>query len=243
MAACGSGLAQRGALDLVAFNWPSPELSFGLPLGDALADPSVVPAGARVLLVSGPGTAESPTIQSEVERGLRDRLRGWFAGGVAYCGHEVIEAGVALGIERGVDCVVAVGGGGAIDSAKCITAGIGAGGVAGLMRAADNGQRESLRNTGGIRLVAVPATFAGAELNGACGLSATGGRSLSLSGLGYAPDVVVYDSAVALLTPRLILAGTAFNAFDHSLEVYLRAACRAPSSSWRSPPPACCGAH
>jgi alcohol dehydrogenase class IV len=96
------------------------------------------------------------------------------------------------------DCVVAVGGGSAIDLGKAISA------------------------RAGVPLVSVPTTYAGAEWTEYYGIRASDRRAVG-SGGGAQLYAVVYDPELTLDLPRDVTVGTAMNALAHCAEaLYVR---------------------
>lgn len=73
----------------------------------------------RALVVCGRTVSEGPQFAA-VSRALGSRLAGVFVGVSAHAGLEGLTGGVAALEDAGADCLISVGGGATIDSAKCI---------------------------------------------------------------------------------------------------------------------------
>jgi maleylacetate reductase len=96
------------------------------------------------------------------------------------------------------DCVVAVGGGSAVDLGKAISA------------------------RAGVPLVSVPTTYAGAEWTPFYGIRAPDRRAIG-GGAGANLHAIVYEPELTLDLPRDVTVGTAMNALAHCAEaLYVR---------------------
>jgi maleylacetate reductase len=137
---------------------------------DALADL----CGSEALLVASPRWSELPVR-------------------AAHRWDEVPSQRVDEAAELAGDCVVAVGGGSAIDLGKAISARAGA------------------------PLVSVPTTYAGAEWTPYYGVRAPDRRAVG-SGAGAQLHAIVYEPKLTLDLPRETTVGTAMNALAHCAE-------------------------
>jgi len=114
-----------------------------------------------------------------------------FAGVRTHAPKETVAAAIAAA--GAADGLVAVGGGSAIDTAKAVSADL------------------------GLRLVAVPTTYAGAEWTPYYGMRDEA-RRLKTGGGGASVVAVVYEPLLTLELPRAATVGTALNALAHAAE-------------------------
>ena len=139
----------------------------------------------RVLLVSG---SHERTYADEVAADLGERLAGGFTGVAMHVPAEVARAAVAAAAEVGADCLLALGGGSAIGTAKAVA-------------------RET-----GLPIVAVPTTYAGSEMTPIWGLTEGGVEAHQGQGLRVLPASVVYDPELTLSLPADLSAASGMNA-------------------------------
>lgn len=185
----------------------------------------------RALVVCGSNVGANEDLMGPVREGLGDRLAGVFDGTRPSKAAEDAFEGIDRMREVDADVLVAVGGGSSIDVARAM------GLLATDGRTMDDLLEEAEREgEGGIApirggeevtpLVAVPTTFAGADVSG--------GGSLLVSAVGEHPEGQVdrlgiddprsppievrYDPALFETTPMGALTGSAMNGFDKGLE-------------------------
>lgn len=129
-----------------------------------------------------------------------------FAGVRTHAPVEVVEE--ATRAAAGADGIVALGGGSAIDTAKAASA------------------------TAGLRLVAIPTTYAGAEWTPYYGML-DGARRTKAGGSGALTVAIVYEPELTLGLPRSESVGTALNALAHCAEALYAGPCEPASSGAR----------
>lgn len=144
----------------------------------------------RVLLVSG---SHERTYADEVAADLGERLAGRFTDVVMHVPVEVARAAASAAEESGADCLLALGGGSAIGTAKAVA-------------------RES-----GLPIIAVPTTYAGSEMTPIWGLT-EGGVKTTGRDLRVLPASVVYDPELTLSLPADLSAASGMNALAHLVE-------------------------
>ena len=186
--------------------------------GEALAEALASAGTRRVAIVCNRSVADAGVVTALSEHALRGttvvaRLDNVSAGVPA---HEV-ETIAADWQPLGIDTLVAIGGGSAIDTAKALCvllAGIGS-------ELSDFFARpgETRAYPGGNfpAVVALPTTLSGAEVTASAGIS-TGSEKRLIRVEQIAPRIVCADPANLLLTPPGLLASTGFCALAHGVE-------------------------
>lgn len=150
----------------------------------------------RALLVHGPNTAAAGIVAS-VEDVLGKRLAVTFSSSHSPTDDETCEAVGALADGSDVDIVISVGGGSAIDAAKCAVDRIGR----------------------SIPLLAIPTTFSGAELTLDCGIVNTVTKvKRVIRGPHLVATSAVYDPTLLGTLPDSTIAGSAMNSLAHCVE-------------------------
>lgn len=146
--------------------------------------------GNRVLVISGGPEA---VFADRVCADLGDRVVGRYTDVQMHVPLDNAERARAFAAECGADCLVAVGGGSAIGTAKAIAL------------------------TSGLPILAIPTTYAGSEMTPIWGLTEgelkTTGRDLAVL-----PRTVIYDPEVTLTLPAQLSACSGMNAMAHLVE-------------------------
>ncbi|WP_435078355.1 iron-containing alcohol dehydrogenase family protein [Halococcus sp. AFM35] len=187
-------------------------------------DAMVADAGAeRALVVCGSNVGANRTLMDPIEAGLGDRLAGIFDETTPAKSARSAVDGVEAMDGTNADALVAVGGGSSIDLARAMRA----------IRA-DGRSYEELRahaaDTDALPvpdedlapLIAVPTTFAGADLSTGGSVTFDEEDEDLLAGFGDAalvPDALAYDPTLFETTPAGALFGSAMNGFDKGLEL------------------------
>ncbi|HWM04521.1 MAG TPA: maleylacetate reductase [Actinophytocola sp.] len=129
-------------------------------------------------------TAPLPVV--EVFTGVREHVPG-----------EVADAALAVAERSDVDCLLSVGGGSAVGTAKAVA----------LHRP--------------VPIVAVPTTYAGSEMTPVWGRT-DGGEKRTGTAIAVRPRVVVYDPELTVGLPAGITAASGMNALAHAVEAHRR---------------------
>lgn len=125
--------------------------------------------------------------------------------------------------QAGVDAVIAVGGGSAIDTAKGLRFAMAAGLEEDAALLPAMAAVSPLK--GWLPLVAVPTTLSGAEYTRSFSVNDRIARQKrSHMGSGVSAAAIIYDPLVTEATPEALWLGTGFVALDHALEVYVASA-------------------
>ena len=131
----------------------------------------------------------------------------------------VIHAGVEKARAGDFDCIIAVGGGSPIDTAKAI----------GILLAAPAGAKlrdfkvPVAADTAALPLIAVPTTAGtGSEATRFTVITDTeNDEKMLIGGLGALPYAAVVDFELSMSAPRRVTADTGIDAFTHALEAYV----------------------
>ncbi|GAA3987709.1 maleylacetate reductase [Allokutzneria multivorans] len=147
-------------------------------------------SGQRVLVLATP---RGLPLARRIAEPLGDRVVGEFTEV-----REHVPVAVALHArsrarELRADCLLAVGGGSTVGTAKAISL--------------------ELR----LPIVAVPTTYAGSEMTPVWGMTSSEGKQTGRS-LDVLPSVVIYDPALTASLPRALTVTSAMNAMAHSVE-------------------------
>ncbi|HUG62061.1 MAG TPA: maleylacetate reductase [Methylomirabilota bacterium] len=124
---------------------------------------------------------------------LGERAAGAFAGATMHTPVDVTERAMEVVRRRGVDGLVALGGGSAIGLAKAI----------------------ALRTD--LPQIAVPTTFAGSEMTPIIGETQDGEKTTQRT-LMVLPEVVIYDVDLTMTLPVAVAGPSGFNAIAHAVE-------------------------
>jgi len=144
----------------------------------------------RVLLVSGgPESAYADVVATD----LGTRLAGRWSEVVMHVPVEVAQRAVATARDLDVDLVIALGGGSSTGMAKAIA-------------------KET-----GIRILAIPTTYAGSEMTSIWGLT-EGSRKTTGRDLQVLPVSVIYDPLLTMSLPVDLSAASGMNALAHLVE-------------------------
>lgn len=180
----------------------------------------------RALVVCGATVGETPAVMDPIRDALGDRLVGIFAETTPAKRLGTASDGLERFRDTDADCLVAVGGGSSLDVAKIIS----------ILAATDRDTAavgQALVDSGTIAvpeaglppITAVPTTLAGADLSIVAGVTAAPDTcpvsepvSGGVSDPKLMPEAVCYDPDLIATTPRSVLAASAMNGFDKSIE-------------------------
>ncbi len=157
----------------------------------------------RALVVTSPALVAEGRLLERLARSLGKRLAGVFAGTRPHSPIEVVRAALAQAREARADCVVSLGGGSAIDTAK------------GVVWYAETEEPELGPRP--LAHVAIPSTLSGAEYTVDAGLT-FGPTKRVHAHPRIVPAIVVLDPAVAASAPRELFLASGLNALAHCLE-------------------------
>lgn len=212
--------------DYSALRWVRAGVDYESALPEAIAE-----LGARrVLLVSNASLGRLTGQFTD----LRERLGGSCVGLVdsirAHTPRQDVLQALALARQQQVDLLVAIGGGSVIDACKllqfCLEREIDTetqlldwASRADGSRGRAAGQPAS--RPGCVRQIAVPTTLSGAEFSDNAGVLDTENEAKEgYRGPGLCPLGIIYDPALATLTPDWLWLSTAIRSLDHAIEGY-----------------------
>ena len=208
--------------DTRAFDFGSPvRLHFGEGLIDRLAE--FCPDAQRILVVSGRNYARRSGLLDRVRRAFDGRTVEFFSEVESNPSIETVERGAAVAATARPDLIVGLGGGSALDAAKCIAVLASNGGDFRSLL----GRQEYVNKP--IRMMAVPTT---------CGTGSEANRYAIITDLKdddkvtFAsqftyPAIGILDPSVLKHMPATLLVETACDAFTHAFEGY--------TSRWSQP--------
>ena len=138
-------------------------------------------------------TKRGEPLATELAAPLGERLVGVFTDVQEHVPQEIAEAARTAAHEARADCLLSIGGGSVVGTAKAVAA------------------EERLP------IVAVPTTYAGSELTPVWGITA-GGRKRTGRDPAVQPRTVVYDPLLTLSLPPAVTAASGMNAAAHCVE-------------------------
>lgn len=169
---------------------------------------------SRALIVTDEGLAHHTDVPGRIEKALGDSCAGVFSDVVPDSGVHVVDAGAAFARERGADCIVSVGGGSAIDTAKGIAIVLKEGG--------------SLRDYEGFQVlkrpqtphVAIPTTAGtGSEVTYVAVIKDHEAHQKLLFGdYNIIPNTALLDPDLTVGLPPQLTAATGMDAMSHAVE-------------------------
>ena len=130
---------------------------------------------------------------------------------------EVVETGVGLLASGGFDCLVALGGGSSMDTAKAMAV-LAAGG--GHIR---DYKVPNLADRAALPVICIPTTAGtGAEATRFCVITDTANdEKMLIAGLGCLPVAAIVDFELTLTAPFRLTADTGIDALTHAIEAYV----------------------
>ncbi|HLH70014.1 MAG TPA: iron-containing alcohol dehydrogenase [Candidatus Dormibacteraeota bacterium] len=180
----------------------------------------------RAFLLTTRSLLGSEAVRS-IEEHLGERLVGVACGARQHVPADSLDTLIASVAEARPDLLVTLGGGSVIDSGKAVAAALATGCRTGqellayraVFRYPDEVSQRPYPTTF-LPHLAVPTTLSAAEYDGIFGYTAEGVKHLSIAP-GLAPQVVILDPTVTLLTPQELWTSTGVRAVDHCVEAYL----------------------
>jgi alcohol dehydrogenase class IV len=173
---------------------------------------------ARPLIVTDPFMRDSGLLARLADILARDGIAAEaFVDTVPDPTSEVVETGVALLARGGFDCLLALGGGSPMDTAKAMAV-LAAGG--GHIR---DYKVPNLADQAALPVVCIPTTAGtGAEATRFCVITDTANdEKMLIAGLGCLPVAAIVDFELTLTAPFRLTADTGIDALTHAIEAYV----------------------
>jgi aldehyde dehydrogenase (NAD+) len=195
-------------------NWAGPtKLVIGAGRASAVADQVEQLGKKRVLLISDPGIVKTGLLE-RVQGALGSLLKATFTDVPQDSSFATVDAGTLVGRQAGVDCVVSVGGGSVIDTAKAIAVCLGAGG-----KIIDHIGAFMLHGTPVPHIVLPTTAGTGSEVtNTAVIHHLEVGRKVYVLDDKLIPNVAILDPMLTTGLPRGLTASTGMDALTHAIE-------------------------
>ena len=175
-----------------------------------------IPAGKKIMVTFGGGSVKKNGVYDQVIKALEGRIVTEFWGIEANPTIETLRKAIALGKEKQIDFLLAVGGGSVLDAAKAVA----------LLVANPEQTLGEMTEHSELRprlpLIAVPTTAGtGSETtNVTVIIDAVSGRKQVLAHASLMPDVAILDAALTEGVPPHITAMTGIDALTHAVEAY-----------------------
>jgi len=170
----------------------------------------------RVFMVTSPSVATQTPLLEQAKEALGDRLKGHFQECAPHTPIPSILEGARRARELSADCIISLGGGSAIDTAKAMS----------FVIDLDINSVEELEPhlgqfSGGQLLphITIPTTGGAAELTGMVGVTdLERGRKFLIVAPALTPKVAILDADVTLHTPQDLWLSTLVRSLDHAIE-------------------------
>lgn len=172
------------------YNATPPRILFGRGTVNEIGDEVAFLGCERALVLSTPGRAE---MADGVARTIGRRCAGVLPEAVSQVPIELARKARDYATSRGIDCLVAVGGGAAVGLAK---------GIAYEYKAP---------------IINVSTTYSGSEVTGFCGMTIDGVKRMHIS-LNMLAHTVIYDPDLTLGLPVPVSVASAMNALAHCVD-------------------------
>jgi alcohol dehydrogenase class IV len=198
--------------------WPN-RVAFEVGAADRIRDVVKQLGRHRALIVCGRSVAAGAGF-SRIYKALGDACAGAFSEIEMHSPLPALERGVRLAKETGADCIISIGGGSAIDSAKGIA----------LIDTLGPAYRQFAMHTGDVQRSALPdlrlahiavptTTGSGSEVAPTCGLRDPAvGHKIIFRDLKIVPSVAVLDPQMAVETPAVLTAASGMTAVARCVE-------------------------
>jgi alcohol dehydrogenase class IV len=199
---------------MTAFAWAGPtKLTIGAGRAAGVAEQAASLGARRVLLISDPGIQKAGLLE-RVQGALGSMLKATFTDVPQDSSFATVDAGTLAGREAGVDCVVSVGGGSVIDTAKAVAVCLGAGG-----KVIDHIGVQMLRGTPLPHIVIPTTAGTGSEVtNTAVIHHLEAGRKVYVLDDKLIPNTAILDPMLTTGLPKWLTASTGMDALTHAIE-------------------------
>lgn len=179
--------------------------------------------GKRAVIVTGGSSlAESGRMDSLVKLLESESITHYHVGFTGEPSPEIVDGAVSRFAGKGIDAVIAVGGGSVLDCGKAISAMLRVGGpVTDYLEGVGTGAAHSGEKVPFIAVPTTAGTGSEATKNAVISRVGTGGFKKSLRHDNFVPDVAVVDPELTLSCPPAVTSACGLDAFTQLLESYV----------------------
>ncbi|WP_229052467.1 iron-containing alcohol dehydrogenase [Aeromicrobium sp. Leaf350] len=173
---------------------------------------------SRCVIVTGKSLGASSLLDRVIDI-VGDRLVGVYRGASQHVKAQDVRDVVDEIVRGDADCVISLGGGSAIDTAKAAVASVLAGRDVTTETSVSYYEKRSQDFSGPLLAhIAIPTTLSAGEYNSATAITADDGSKFAVIGYPLGPVAIIHDPAMTEATPDLLWLSSGVKAIDHAIE-------------------------